>query len=460
MTIFPIGALVLTIWAVIAWRSADRALAFSLVVVPFGMLAVMRLPIGGLTPLASHALAALSIGLLAVGLSMRRKTGLQVIPAAGLPLILLAAYAVFASLILVRYFAGSFLVFAPGRNAGGVLLSNDFAARLSPLSAGPSNLSQTAYLLLSIAFFFAVSDVIRRRGPDFLIAALRAGAILNIALGSLDLVGLDALIRPFRTANYNLLDTHTVAGFTRIVGGFAEASAFGPVSAVFATFFLVQGHIAGGPRDLITGAGNALFAVLSLSSTSFLCLGVLALFLLIRALRPLVLAINQRDAFALIAGTALATALMTTTLLSDVLGDLPARVLDKLFFSKAQSASGLERAAMARYGIITLWETNGFGAGIGSVRANGFFSALLAATGLPGLLLTLWFAKAAFVDGTPAAMTELYALRRASQAAALVSLAAASASSFSVDPGLVVMLFAALSNFAWTPDPLPRFGIA
>lgn len=455
MQIFPIGFLVLAVWCVIVWRNADRAVAFSLVLVPFGMLAVMRLPIGGMTPLASHVIAVLSICLLVIGLPFRRAGGVPYVPIAAIPLLLFAVYACFASTVLVRFFTDEFLVFPPGRYTSGVLVSNNFAARLSPLRPTPSNISQTAYLLLSVGFFLAVADVVQRRGAAYLVSALRIAAVVNICLGLINLVQLDFLLAPFRTADYNLLDTHTVAGVTRLVGGFAEASAFGPVSAVFAAFFLVLGYIGDRPRDVVIGAVNAGWAILSLSTTGYLCLGVLALFFVLRGLRTFVLAIDHRGAFALLASTALAGAVVLLSISSGILGELPGAVIDNLFFNKAQSNSGLERSAMARQGLVTFAESGGVGVGVGTVRANGFISALLAATGLPGLFLVLWFIKASFFDGTVHPHGYNFALRRASQAAALVSFAAAAVSSFSVDPGFIVVLLAVLSVSARSQDSSP-----
>lgn len=452
MVIFPSGLVLLGLWLVVMWRSADRGVALAIMLLPFGMFAAMQLPIGGLTPLSAPFIAGLTTGVfMLVAVRQRLKRPLT-LPAAALPLLLLSIYAVFSATVLVRTFADDIVVFSFERDAVGDRVSPFFPAQLSVLQPNSANLSQTAYLLLSIAFFIVLMDVIRRRGVSFLVGAVRWAAILNLVLGLIDYVGLEVLLEPVRTANYALLNMHTIAGVPRAIGGFSEASAFGGFSAIMAGFMLTYGHIRKNRTDLLIGAANAAFALLALSTSAFLGLAAVGLFFFVRALRPLVAAIDQRDAYGIIFVICALTAAFAFVIGSNMLGDLPMRVLDTLIFSKADSESGLERGAMAAQGFQTFLDTGGLGAGVGSARANGYLSAMLAAMGLPGLLLFLWFVKLSFFDGSAGEEVTLRASRRAAQCGAFVMMTGMLGSSFSVDPGLDFMAFAAIALGARAPE--------
>lgn len=442
MVIYPAGMAVLLIWALASVRDLDRGVAISIALVSFGMLAPFRLPIGGMTPIASHVAAALSIGVLALWalvLIMQRRVAPR-IALSGAVLIAFALYSIFASVFLVQFFAGDFLVFSFAREAVGERVSPLYPSMLTPLRRSASNVSQTLYLLISVAFFFAAVSIGLRRGPTYLIFALRMCAVFNLTLGALTVAGLGSFLAVIRTANYALLDFHTLSGVSRIIGGFAEASAFGAHSAMLAAIFLTHGAMVKSPHNLTLGGANAVLAALALSSTAIVGLAALLVFFAAWGLATVLRPLPRRSALLLCSGGALAV-LLAIVAGAMLWSDFVWQALDTLILSKSSSTSGLERGAQAANGFYAAWMTYGLGAGVGSVRANGIVSALLAATGIPGTALFIGFVYLSFVSGVPHDL----AARRTAQAGAFVSMAVGAMSSYSVDPGLLFMTCAAIS---------------
>lgn len=468
MELFPVGMAALAVWLAASLRDGDAAFRVVVALLPFGMLAVLRLPIGGMTPLAAHIGAALTVALALLGLWARaRPPGGAVdltMPRAGVPLLLFAAYALFASLFLARWFDGEFLVFSFARDATGMRISHQFRIGLVPVGPVPANLSQTAYLLLSIAFFFLSLHVIRRRGLDHAIGALRLAALANIGLGLLDALGPDMLLEPFRTADYALLSEHAIGGLPRVIGGFSEASAFGAFSAALGGFFLVLGLLQQRGRDVALGALTLLLTLASLSSTAFLGVGLVGLLLGLWLARLFFARLEGRTVLVLLMSLSGLVFLLCLLFLAGPGLERAAEILDRLFFSKADSQSGLERGALAYYGFLAFLETHGLGAGVGSVRANGLGAALLASVGLPGAVLFLWFVLSS-LGSAAAAGRARFAAAKAAQIAGLAHLGMMMASSFSVDPGLLFMLFAAIAVWARQPETVrapspPRAALA
>lgn len=448
MEFYLSGILALLLWAFSTVRDPDRGVAVALAATSFGMLAPFKLPIGGMTPTVAHVMAAGGVGVAMILAAVAALRGRPVAaPRAALPLALFAVYAVFASFVLVRVFQGEFLVFSFAREAFGERVSVLFPGRIVPLAPSPGNISQTAYLLLSVGFFLIVNDVARRRGVDFILDALRLAALANLALGAISALAPD-LLSPIRTASYALLDEHRIAGMRRIIGGFPEASSFGGQSAALAAIFVARGVAARDGRDIALGAASALAALSALSSTGIIGVAALGLFVLGQLG-------SVRASAAVMFGTSAAALAIVGAIAPVALGlsfDQIATILDTLVFSKAETASGLERGAMALGGFRVLFETYGLGAGVGSVRANGFLSALLGSTGLPGLAFFTFFLWAAFVSGRARDL----AARRGAQAGAVAIMAGALASSFSVDPGLLFMACAAVSLAS--REPLTAIG--
>ncbi|MEM9781178.1 MAG: hypothetical protein AAF899_01775 [Pseudomonadota bacterium] len=445
--------LAMVIWSAIALINIDRALLAAIVVLPLGMLAAVKLPIGGFTPPIAQLYLAGALALAATArITSHDRSGGWLVPHAAIPLLLYAIWGIFSAIVLVRLFAGDVMVFSMDRGTQGARISPMFKAGLSRLSPVSSNISQTAYMLLSVGFFIALADLTRRLGLAPMVRALRTAAIINIVLGVLDAAALDILLEPLRTADYALHNEHRIAGIPRIIGGFAEASVFGSFSAAIGAFFVVRGFDRSDPRDLGIGLANLAFALVALSSTAFLGLAVFALCIVVRRLRRFSAKVQMTRAVATLAVIPLG--ILAAGVAAVVLfgaGEILS-VLDKLVFNKAETTSGLERGAMAAQGLRIMADTYGIGVGIGSVRANGWFAATAAAVGLPGLALMLWFLLAAFVTWRPRVTPGLAADRAGAQIAGVVAGAIACASSFEAYPSLVLIVFAATATGTLMPE--------
>ncbi len=116
-----------------------------------------------------------------------------------------------------------------------------------------------------------------------------------------------------------------------------------------------------------------------------------------------------------------------------------------LLFDKASSQSGIERASWNAAALKNFFDTYGFGAGLGSVRASSFLVAVPANLGLPGVIFFgafFWQALArAGRDGGPEAD-----LRVAARNGCLGLLLAAAVSGALVDLGLQFYFLAGLAS--------------
>lgn len=112
---------------------------------------------------------------------------------------------------------------------------------------------------------------------------------------------------------------------------------------------------------------------------------------------------------------------------------------------------------MARNGFEVFRATWGLGAGLGSAMANGHLSAVLAAMGLPGLVLIVTFYAQCFFGAHRTLSPRQLAVRRATQCYFLVSLTVALMGSFSASPGLQRIYVAAIAlGCLTTVQALPR----
>lgn len=462
MDFYPSGLAVFVIWLIAAGKSLDQALTVTIAFLPLGMLAVVRLPIGGMTPIIAYIAAAGTIAL--AGLSILRRSlrsGSEretlLISAPGLIAVAFAAYGLVATVFLPRLFRGAAMVFSFDRQVRGTgtRISHEFRGEVIPLGPSYANISQTAYILLGIVFFIVSDVIVRRRGFVFALRALRWAAAINLILGVLDILGLDVILAVLRTAQYALLNEHAIAGVARVIGGFPEASSFGAFSTALGAFFLVYGLGSGNQKDIIIGALTLAFAAAALSSTAILGLALLAVLIGIQVLRLFVARSTRRKVMFGAACLSFTGGFLAFILMVGTSPDRAITILSDLTINKSQSSSGLERGAMALNGLHTFVATWGFGAGIGSIRSNGFGPAMLGSLGIPGVLLFLWFIWSAFFTGQPPISSNARAALRAAQIAALVHLAMMGAASFSVDAGLMFMFFAAIALNSRREAPEP-----
>ena len=350
------------------------------------------------------------------------------------------------ALLLPRLLAQTTLINAIG--------STDYGPSLMLVPLGPTsgNITQSIYGAANLLCFLqCVAFASRPAGYRTLGRAVAAYCALNIGFAFVDLAtfwtGTGFLLAPIRNADYQLHIETVVTGLKRIVGSFTETSSF--AYATLGTFGFAAELCLAGLRPGVFGAlafGSLLLLLLSTSSTAYVATPLLLLALyggtLLRAVRrqttPLGLAL-----LALVPLTVIAV--VAGVLLMPAARDAVSDTLTALLFDKAASQSGLERAQWNAAALRNVWDTGGLGAGLGSVRASSFPVALLANTGLPGLVLLSGFLIQLFFFGEASGGPTVEAVRRAARTACLGLLLGATVSGALVDLGLPFFIFAALA---------------
>ena len=459
MEVTPVGLLAVALWFAFAWRGLPWALAYTICLMPFGMASAVNLPaLGNLSLLIFQVCAALTVAyvLLLKLLGPAPFDASNTPPQTGI-LLLLLGYCVLSAIIFPRLFQGDILVFTLNRaqlGHAGVKVGA-FTSRLVPLQPSPANLSQLFYFTLSACFFIASYSIMKRRGAAMLVfKALLIATFIHGLLALLDAAKLNALLAPFRTANYSLLDEHHVAGVPRIIGGFPEASAFGGASMYFLTFFLVHFINTWNRASAIAAFVAAACALSSFSSTAYFagfCLSVYVSVMLVWRAASSRMHWQETMSVGIVAYGVLAV--VGLALIATPAGSVFVEILDKIIFDKGSTNSALERGAWAEYGYRTFLETYGLGAGIGSIRSNGFAPVYLGSIGAIGFGLVLAFLgwtilpryERSVVSGDERARRAIYSAARATLVIALCSRAA---SATTPDFGVSFMLFAALTVLA------------
>ncbi len=448
MEIFPASMVVLLVWLLVSLRVPGSSIAMTIIMLPFGMFAIILLPsLGGLSITAAVFFAALAASLAAARLLLSGGgRGEIAVSPATLALAGFTIYAAFSSLVLVRYFQGSFLVFPVVRGATGERIDPSFPSVLAPVWPSNGNLSQTFHILIGFAFFVAFSSWIRRAGPARAEQFLAIAAGVNIALALINALGLDALLAWVQTAAYTLHDQQTMAGMRRVIGGFPEPAPFGAMSAVFCGYFLSAWGHSYRPRDLILGVGNGAFAVLSYSTTGLAALGVVLLLLLLRFVMQPRLPRDRRRLILSMATIFAVLAMLAAVVVATPLLNLADDLFNRLFLSRLSSLSGQERSAWAQSGMNAFYSTWGLGAGAGSLRSNGLFPSLLGSVGAPGTLFFLGFLWLSI--GRSARVIRDATARRvyaSAQIAAAGQLFALTLSSTVADPTLLLLVCCAMT---------------
>ncbi len=442
MAVYPASVAFLLLWLWVSLKDPDKGVTVVLATLPFGMFAALS--VGGLAILMPYLLATLTFTVF----FLRRASG-QIraisVQRPGFYLLLYAVYGVFSAVVLVRFFAGDFLVFPLTFDRLGTKVSIFISSTMKPLAPVNSNISQTAYLVMSVLFFITAADVFRRRGPAILEKGLVWAAGLNIVLGALDMAGTDGILALIRTADYALGNELRIFGFPRVIGGFSEAAAFGAFSAALAGYFGASYLIGRRTSHGALAVGNVLCAMMAFSSTGYGALGVVVLLILLHARHFLGHGLSRAFGHWLIIMLAGALIALSIAVIATPFLDTAGDVVNRLFLQKAASTSGLERSAWARSGLNAFVQTWGLGAGVGSLRGNGMTSVLLGSVGLPGTVLFLCFLWSALGPvgriGDPNGTRLFYSGR----VGALTYLSALMVSGTTPDPSLILVSLAAVA---------------
>lgn len=444
MTVFPASAVLLAIWLIQSARDPDNGIVVAIAMLPFGMFAAVTL--GGLSIIAAHLVAMLTVGLFLLRWASRNsevRVGHLTTP--GLFLLLYAAYAAFSATVLVRLYAGEFLVFPMTVNSTGKAVSIFFQSTMKPLAPGNSNIAQTLYIVLSCGFFLAAVGTFQRRSPRLGELGLVWAAVLNVVLGLLDMAQLDGLLQVIRTADYTLANEHTLSGFARVIGGFSEASGFGAASAAFFGYFMMSFLIRQRPLHGILGLANFACALMSLSSSGLLAVAGALFFIALHARVYLGRGMSTGFGHWFVIVAAVLVALGSLAMVATPASDLIGGVFDRLVLSKRTTLSGLERSAWAKAGLDAFVQTWGLGAGAGSLRSNGLVSVLLGSVGLPGTLAFLGFLWTSIGTGAPFADPEDRRMFYAARISGMTLLVAMLLAGTTPDPTLFLMATTAVA---------------
>lgn len=287
----------------------------------------------------------------------------------------------------------------------------------SLLEPTPQNISQLAYLTISIFLVFAFAYHFRdRQARGSALGALLVGATVTIATGILDYLSqslpIALLLEPFRTATYALLTDAELMGVKRIVGLMPEASAFGNLCIAFlsAVYFFRNALLSESPgrAALLPVLIVALASMVWLSTSSAAIVGLIVFATVIvgewlwRSLtgsRSPYVRKGLAVEFWTMAGLCVALSLMT---LAEPASWNPVfEKFDTIILSKGNSSSFEERSMWNAVSIGALLDTYGLGVGLGGTRASNAVVALASNVGIIGAFLYYGFLVSAFLSRAP-----------------------------------------------------------
>jgi hypothetical protein len=371
----------------------------------------------------------------------------------GFWLLLVVVYSTLTAYFLPRLFAGQTAT-VPVRAE---------SAYLVPLEPSMSNLTQSMYFIGDLVCFMALSGYATSQHARRVLGdAALACVVLNLGFAALDLVtyftNTTDLLSFIRNATYTMLNDTEAAGFKRIVGSFVEASAFGAITlAYFAYVGTLWTH---GIRPRLTSTLTFLsFAALIFSTSTTAYVGLLAFLAfayLAIILRIFYRPITRQMVFFIFGLPLLGATIVTAIALNDTYSIYFRDLMDTFVFNKMTTDSGMARAAWNQQGIQNFFDTFGFGAGNGSVRASSYPVAVISSLGLIGAVLLGLFLISVFVASQGRHRDPLDdAYRQAAKAACLAGLITATVSGALVDLGLAFFVFAALACSQSAEAPFP-----
>ena len=391
-------AAILAFWALAAWAffgpNGGRLIHAFFVSLPFGSFAVLSPGVTGGLTLTPTPMVALLILLRC----LVRRGGLDALLTEALArrrMLLLFLFWVIAALITA---------FMPRVMAGRVDIIPFRGEMLgaTPLRPTAQNVSQFAYLTISVFVAFAFAVLLRAPGMrQCALRALNLGALATVITGALDFAStwlpLTPLLDPFRTATYALLVTHEVLGAKRVVGLMPEASAFGSLAVgLLAMLWFFRRAIADRRlREVHAPVLMILLAVLvwrSTSTTAYVALGLLGLLAALEwCWRALAARRGARARQGLgtefaVAGASLLVVLGLLALAPGLFDPLVA-LFDKMVVHKIGSSSFEERGLWTATSWQAMLDTWGVGVGVGSTRASSSVVGVISGTGFLGALL-------------------------------------------------------------------------
>ena len=283
------------------------------------------------------------------------------------------------------------------------------------LTPTKQNITQMLYLTISVLAVFVFSQMYRspaaRRSA---LHAFRVGAVVTVLTGILDALSfylpISPLLEIFRTAGYALATEVVFDGSKRVVGLMSEASAFGGTCLFFMCFTYFS-RFTNWSRDkashnftrVLSDYGIvmslALMMLLSLSSSAYVGLAAFGLLVVaewtyrcswVTTFRPQSV-LRQGLRIEWIGLLSLAAIAIISFALSAGLREELSNRITSLLLDKSESLSYEERSMWTAVSLQSLWETSGFGCGLGGTRASNKVVAVFSNTGLIGGVLFYGF---------------------------------------------------------------------
>jgi hypothetical protein len=363
----------------------------------------------------------------------------------GFWLLLTVLYSLISAYFMPRIFAGETSVYPVRILLGTVRL---------PLEPAMANLTQSIYFISDFITFVLLCGYAGSLSANKVLgnAALTC-VVLNLIFVALDLVtywtGTSAFLSFIRNATYSVMAEAELFGFKRIVGSFVEASSFAAVTVGYFAFTF---------RLWLLGVRPALTASLSLLSLTALLFATsatgyvgLAGYMLVcyiqTGLRASQRPITSQMLGLIVGGPFVVLLIAIAIALNADASRYVQNLLDEMLLNKMSTGSGMERSAWNQQAIQTFFDTFGFGAGLGSLRASSFPIVVLASFGIVGTTtFGLFFINLLFSRPTKQlGLTMEEATRQAAKSACIAWLITATASSALTDLGLSFYVFAALS---------------
>lgn len=301
-------------------------------------------------------------------------------------------------------------IFAPYLFSGRIMI---ITMRIVSAGVGPSplygtmqNLSQLAYLTISVLMAFAFAQAFKTApSRQTLLTALVFGGYVVVLSGILDYASQFAPIGPvlamFRTASYSMLVEAEMLGGKRVVGLMPEASSFGSLCIAFLSlvYFLRSAISDERTRNLLVPPLLVCLLLLSYLSTSSAAYVGIAVFLAIAVLEWVMRAVGGKQnplrrrnlgaEFAV--GIAALAGIAALLLFSPTSLDKLMVAVNEMVFKKTGTSSFAERNMWTAVSLQALWDTYGFGVGLGSTRASNVVVAVFSSTGILGGLLYYGF---------------------------------------------------------------------
>ncbi len=461
MEITPIGVLCILASGLIIARPLSLGLVVFSLFLPLQTAAAFNLwAVGGLSVISAQVL----IGALVAAFALRPQLAVAIIrdgakrPATIL-LGLFVVYAVLSAFFMPRLFEGFTNVYSLERPAEGV-----YGIPLVNLHPTTGNITQSFYVTTSFLLFAVMSFIIGRRN-NLLQATLMLNTItvVHVFFGLLSVMpnfGPAAVVLDFvRTANYSILSHHTVAGMRRVIGSYAEASAFGSMSIGLFAWHFIRFLQTRGLWYLTASLLTLTCIIVSFSTTAY---AVMLLLIMIWSLHTMYILVRgglSADQLTALFTSAFALALVIAILFFEPMRALAAELYERLFGAKLQSDSGVERALWNIQGLRNFIDTNGLGVGLGSARTSSLATVLLSNVGALGALLYVAFLWKSFLRPWRRVMpareqTEAVLNRRifvAARAGALAMILSHLIAGGNVDSGLLFFVFAAIATGAYLP---------